>query len=222
VGSIVDARARAFTRQVAILAGDLSDPELERLVPAVQTGFAPELLRADIADFLEAEAPAGRLEEVLAWLESGAVADARSIIDGYDPPMELEEWLTEYTDDPPSRVRIRLVARWTDARGTGDFFVLLEQALDEAAHTVWQSFRPGAPAFTPLTGDRLLERLENSYSAAVVTALHRSETVPDTVIAEATRDLESEAGRWYVQTYQLAVAQAIRAAGDRVVDALAG
>lgn len=221
VGSIVDARARMFTRQVAVLAGDLTDAELERLVQAVGSGFAPELLRRDIADFVEREAPAGRVEEVVDWLESGASAEARQIIDAYEPPVPLEEWLTEYTTAPPSAVRVRLVARWTDARGTGDFFVLLEQALSEAAYAVRHSFRPEAGDFRPLRGEVLMARLENSFNAAVVTALHAAETVPDTILTSATQEYESDAGKWYVETYQLAVAEAMRAAGARVVDALA-
>jgi hypothetical protein len=220
IESVIDARARAFTRQVALLAGDLTDDELERLVPAVQTAFAPDLLRGDIASLLEDEAPPGRLQEVLDWLEEGSSAEARRIVEAYEPPLSLEEWLTEYTVDPPSVVRIRLVARWTEARGTGDFFVLLEQALSEAAHLVEAHFRPRAEPFVPLRGDELLDRLEDSYNAAVVTALHASETVPDSVLAGASRELESEAGRWYVQTYQLAVAEAVRAAGIRVVQEL--
>ena len=160
------------------------------------------------------------LEEVLEWLEGGASAEVRGIVDAYEPPVPLEEWLTEYTTNPPSPVRIRLVARWTDARGTGDFFVLLEQALAEAAYSVRGSLRPGAASFQPLSGDALVERLENSFSAAVVTALHAAETVPDTTLTNATREYESDAGQWYVETYQLAVAEAMRTAGTRVVDAL--
>jgi hypothetical protein len=220
VEQLIDARARAFSRQVALLAGDLTDAELERLVPAVQEGFDRERLRADIAAFLEAEAPPGRMEEVLEWLEDGASAEARRIVDAYEPPLTLQAWLGEYTTEPPSPVRVRLVARWTDARGTGDFYVLMEQALAEAAHAVWHVFRPGADTFEPFEGAELVDHLEASFNAAVVAELHRSETVPDSVVSASTRELESEAGRWYVQTYQLAVAEAMRSAGGRVVDAL--
>jgi hypothetical protein len=45
--------------------------------------------------------------------------------------------------------------------------------------------------------------------------------VPDTILNSATQEHESDAGQWYVETYQLAVAEAMRAAGARVVDALA-
>jgi len=221
IDAIVDARARVFSRQVALLIGDLSDAELERLVPAVQAGFDPELLHRDIAAFMENEAPPGRVDEVVAWLGHGASADARRIVNEYEPPLSLEEWLSEYTTEPPSPARVRLVADWTDARGTGDFFVLLEQALTEAVYAVRSQMRPGADAFRPLQGEALMGRLENSFNAAVVTALHATETVPDSVLTGATEEIESESGQWYVQIYQLAVAEAMRSAGARVVDELA-
>ena len=221
VDAIIDARARVFSRQVALLIGDLSDPELERLVPAVQTGFDPELLHQDIAAFMETEAPPGRVDEVVGWLGHGSSAEARRIVDEYEPPLSLEQWLGEYTTEPPSPVRVRLVARWTEARGTGDFFVLLEQALTEAAYAVRRQLRPGEDAFRPLQGNALMGRLEDSFNAAVVTALHATETVPDSVLSGSIEELESESGQWYVQIYQLAVAEAMRSAGARVVDELA-
>jgi hypothetical protein len=222
VSSVLDQRARVFTRQVAVLTADLSDQELERLVPAVQAGFAPELLRRDVAEFIEAEAEEGRIEEVLSWMEGGASAEARRIVSEYDPPLSLQDWLNEYTDEPPSRQRVRLIARWTDARGTGDFFVLLDEALSEAAFAVQGVLRPGSPPFTPMREAELRGRLERSFNASVLTTLHESETVPDSVVREATAEFESEAGRWYVLTWQLAVAEAVRSAGQRVVATLGG
>ncbi len=222
VASVVDQRARVFTRQVAVLVADLSDDELGRLVPAVQAGFAPELLRRDVAAFIEAEAPEGRIAEVLTWLEGGANAEARRIVSAYDPPLSLQDWLTEYTDAPPAEERVRLVAGWTEAGGAGDFFVLLDEALAEAAFAVQGVLRPGSPAFAPSRGSELRGRLERSFSASVLTTLHESETVPDGVVRAAIAELESEAGRWYVLTWQLAVAEAVRSAGLRVVAALQG
>jgi len=96
----------------------------------------------------------------------------------------------------------------------------LLKALDEAAHSVRQVFRPDARAFAALEGEVLLDRQEASFNAAVVAELHRSETVPDSVITGSTREFESDAGVWYVQSYQLAVAEAMREAAVRVVDAL--
>ncbi len=222
VGALVDARASAFTRQVALMTREITDDELERLVPAVRSGFAPELLRRDIAAFLEREAPPGRIDEVLSWLEGGASAEVSRIVDGYEPELSLEEWLGEYTTTPPSEERVRRVARWSDARGTGDFFVLLEQALGEAAFSVRRQLRPEAPPFRRLDDDGLFERLEASRRAAILSTLHASETVPDSILDGSIREYRSESGRWYVETYQLAVAEAMRAAGARVADALAG
>lgn len=223
IESVIGQRAGYFTRQVALLAGDLTDEELERLVNASRAGFEPDLLRRDVADFLAREAPEGRIDEILSWMEGGSSAEARRIMDAYEPPLPLSDWLGEYTADPPPATRIRLVAHWTDARGTGDFFVLMQEALAEAAFSSWAVLRPGdAPDFTPLGGADLSDRLESSFNAAVVSTLHAGETVPDSVVRSATAELETEAGQWYVQNYQLAVAEAMRAAGRRVADALRG
>jgi hypothetical protein len=222
IASVVDQRARVFTRQVAILVSDLSDEELGRLVPAVQQGFAAELLRGDVATFIESEATEGRIDDVLAWLEGGATAEARQRVSAYTPPLSLQDWLTEYTDDPPSEERVRLIARWTEAGGEGDFFVLLDEALAEAAFAVRGVLRPGSPEFAPIQGGELRERLERSFGASVLATLHESETVPDDVVRAAITELDSEAGRWYVLTWQLAVAEAVRSAGRRVVASLAG
>ena len=97
---------------------------------------------------------------------------------------------------------------------------LLEQAIDEAAHEVWAALRPGAPAFESLSGDALFARLNQSNMAAVITAMHAHEPVADDLLRGSALEYESEAGRWYVETYQIAVAEAVRAAGRRVAESL--
>lgn len=218
--SIVTGRAAAFTRRVALAAGDLTDAELERLVAAVQAAFSPEALHADVAAFVAAEAAPGRIEEILAWHETGANAELGRLSDAFEPPTTLQEFTRSLVVEPPPGDRIALMVAWAEAQGAGDFFVLLDQALEEAAHTVWGRLRDDAPAFRPLSGDPLFARLETSFDAAVVTFLYRLQTVPDDVIRGATEEYGTEAGRWYVETYSLAVARAIRAAGHRVAAAL--
>ena len=116
--SIISARARAFTRQVALLAGDLSDEELERLVPAVQSAFASESLRETASSFLENEAPNdGTVSEVLGWIASGANAEVRRVVDAYEPPFTLQEYTRSLTTSPPDGDRLRLVAEWARIQG---------------------------------------------------------------------------------------------------------
>ena len=220
IESIVVPRGRAFTRQVALMIGNLNDEELERLVPAVQEGFEAGRLRADVAAFMLEQAPDGYVEEISGWVARGASADVDRQASAYEPPVELQEWLESYTDEPPSQERIQLVARWSEARQEGTFFLLLEQAIDEAAHEVWGALRPNARAFDPLSGDELFARLNQSSWAAVVTALHAHEPISDELMLGSTLEYESEAGQWYVETYQIAVAEAVRAAGLRAAETL--
>ena len=220
IESIVVPRGRAFTRQVALMIGDLRDEELERLVPAVQHGFDPEKLRDDVATYMLEHAPDGYVEEIAGWVDSGASADVDREASAYKSPIELQEWLETFRNGPPSEERIRLVARWSKARQEGTFFLLLEQAIDEAAYEVWGALRSDARGFDSLSGDALFARLSQSSSAAVVTALHAHEPVSDELMFDSTLEYESEAGQWYVETYQLAVAEAMRAGGERVATAL--
>lgn len=221
IESILSGRPGLFTRQVALMAGDLTDPELERLVPAVQAAFAPEPMRRDVAAFLTREAPGdGTVEEVLAWQERGAQAELQRISDAYEPPLTLSEYARSLVSTPPEPARLDLMVDWTGSQRAGEFYVLMEEALDQAAHSALAELRPNAPGFTPLEGAALQQRLADSFHASVVTFLHRYETVPDTIIRAATAEYRTEAGQWYVRTYSLAVAEAIRAAGQRVVAAL--
>jgi hypothetical protein len=220
IDPILAARAGAFSRQVALLAGDLTDAELERLVPAVQEAFAPERLRADVVAFLESEAPDSEtVSEVLRFVEEGASAEMRRIADGYEPPLDLQEYTRSLLASPPDRDRVDLVVEWTETQGAGDFFVLLDEALRQAAFEVWGALRPDAPRFTPARGQELQARLLDSFNASVVSFLRSYETVPDSVLAAATEEYASPEGQWYVEAYSLGVAQAMRAAGRRVAAA---
>jgi len=220
IESIVVPRSRAFTRQVALMIGDPNDEELERLVSAVAIGFDAERMRAEVAALMLDEVPDGYIEQVAEWVDGGASADVDRQASAYQPTVTLEEWLDTYTDEPPSEERIRLVARWSEARQEGTFFLLLEQAIDEAAHTVRQALRPNARDFDSLSGNALFTRLNQSSAAAVLTALHAHEPIPDDLFLRSTLEYESEPGQWYVETYQIAVAEAVRAAGLRVAEAL--
>ena len=108
------------------------------------------------------------------------------MVDAYEPPFTLQEYTQSLTTSPPEGDRIRLVAEWARIQGAGDFFVLLEEALNEAAHAVWAEFRPDAPPFAPARGGALRTRLMDSFNASVVSLLYSHETVPDSVLQEAT------------------------------------
>ena len=222
IESIVANRAGDFTRRVAIMAADLTDAELERLVAAVRAGFAPGLLRQDVAGHIAAYAPEDALEEVLRWTENGAKAELDRVTESYEPPLTLEEYAESLRSSPPTDGRVRLVARWADVQGAADFYLLMGEAIDEAAHAVWAAFRPDAPAYTPPDADELGAARQMSLDAAVVTFLYRFETVPDEVLRAAIDEYAGEAGQSYVRAYTLAVAEAMRAAGRRVVAALEG
>jgi hypothetical protein len=222
IESILAPRVRAFTRRVALLAGDLTDTELERLVPAVQAAFAPSSLRDAVASFMAGEADEGSVATVLAWQADGANAEARRIATAYQPPLTLEAYTRSLMKDPPREGRIRVMLEWAESQGAGELFVLLDEALTEAAYAVWAEFRASAPSFTPTAGAELQTRLTDSFNASMVTLLRSHESVPDSVLRTATAEYSTDPGQWYVQTYSLAVAEAVRAAGKQVAAELRG
>ena len=193
---------------------------LERLVPAVRAGFAADSLRADVERFIGASAPSSVIEEVVAFFEDGATAALARAAAANEPTKSLNDFARGLMDDPPPEARVRVVAEWVRVQGAGDFYVLMDQALSEGAHTVLAEFRPDAPGFVPLSGDPLFDQLEASFEAALVSFLHRYEGVSDDLIEQATAEYAGESGRWYVETYSLAVAEALRSAAQRTTTEL--
>jgi hypothetical protein len=222
VEGLLAPRARGFTRQVAIMVGDPTDEELERLVDAAFEGFAYDSLYRQVADFMVAEGTAELAGSALEWLEGGATAAVSRIGEEYDPPQSLQEYATEMTEDPPSEARIQLISTWAEARGEGSFFVLIQEALREAAFRAHRALREDAPAFEPLSGEGLELAEVNSHGAAVIRLMHGYAPAPDQLIRRATVEYQSEPGQWLVETYALAVASAIRVAGERAAARLRG
>jgi len=217
---ILTPRGRAFTRQVAIQIGDPTDPELERLVAVVLDAFAYERLLGDVTDFMVQEGTPELARSALEWMEGGATAAVRRIGDEYQPAQTLEEYAGELTDTPPSEARIHLISAWAEAKGEGTFFVLIQEALREASYRVHGAMRATAPRFAPLSGDELEIAQVNSHGASVIRLMHGYAPAPDQLIRRATAEYASESGRWFAETYALAVARAIRAAGERAAAAL--
>lgn len=222
VEGVLAARSRAFTRRVAIMMGDPSDPELERLVSAVTSGFAYDSLYADVVDYMIEEGTPELAASALEWMEGGAAAAVRRIGDEYEPAQSLDEYANEMTDDPPSEERIHVISAWAEARGEGEFFVLMQEALREAAFRVHAALRPDAPSFEPLSGDELEMAQVNSHGASVIRLMHGFAPAPDQLVRRATAEWESESGRWFTETYAMAVASAIRTAGERAARILSG
>src|SRR5690606_39235618 len=82
VDGLLAGRARAFTRQVAIMLLDPTDEELERLVPAVLDAFDHEALKEDVATRMAVDADPSVVSSVLEWMEAGSTAAVRRIADG--------------------------------------------------------------------------------------------------------------------------------------------
>ncbi len=218
---VLGARARAFTRQVAIMIGDPSDAELEELVDAVYSAFDYASLREEVHDRIVSGATLAATTRALQWMEGGATAAVRRIGEEYEPGQTIQEYAAEMTDEPPPEARIHLISAWAEARGEGPFFVLIQEALREASYRVVDVMRPGTgEPFEPLSGDELEVAQVNSHGASVIRLLHGYAPAPDQLIRRSTAEYSSEEGQWFVDSYTLAVAEAVRSAGLRAAEQL--
>lgn len=193
---------------------------LERVRRAAAAAFADSLLYRDVADALAAEADPARLSPLLSWLEGGAAGEVRAITDTTPLPQSFEAFVAELEETPPEPGRLALVRRWAEARGAGEFVLLLDEAQREAAHRVAAAVDADAPPFEPI-GDRAFALAHAQVTAySVLSFLHRLQPVPDATLEAAVAEYESEAGQWFVEAYALALASAIREASRRVVSAV--
>ena len=116
IESIVSGRAGSFTRQVAFLAGDLTDAELETLVPVVNAAFAPDRLRDDVSQFLLSEDSGGRLATVLEGYENGASGELLRLARAHEPSQTLSEFTNGLMTERPDPSRLGSVVALAEAK----------------------------------------------------------------------------------------------------------
>ncbi|MBW3533816.1 MAG: hypothetical protein KY453_01150 [Gemmatimonadetes bacterium] len=193
---------------------------LDEVRDAASRAFADSLIRRDVAAYLVDEAEAGRLETLLGWLAAGAAAEMRAITDTTPLPQGFDEFVDGLEETPPRPRRVELVRRWAEARRAGDFVLLLDEAQREAAHRVAAAVDAEAAPFVPIGEEEFGPVHAQITAYSVLSFLHRLQPVPDRVLEGAIREYESEPGQWFVETYSLALAHAVREASRRIVDAL--
>jgi hypothetical protein len=199
---------------------DVPEARWARVVPVIQDEFQPAKLHRDLVGYLVREAPEGRIAEVLHLLRTGATARMDSLTAGFAPEMTFEEYLLSIQDDPPPQERVRLMTRLASAQSAGDFYVVVNEAIRASAHLVARRLQPGIADFVGIQDDEYLELRRRWLQISAVSFLHRFEGVPDALVQEAVEEYQTEAGRWYAESYTMGVAEAVQEAGDRVVKAL--
>jgi hypothetical protein len=209
-----------FFGHVILLVPDLEPEDQEILAAAIEQAFDPLQVRAAIVDFMAASASPERVDPLMESRSSGAAAEMRRLTEGYTPGESFEAFV-QGLDDPPAD-RLRMLAELADARGAGDFDLLLDQVLAAAAYRLVTMLGGEPPPFRPLTD----EAFEAAYRQRLVTRalelLHTTGDVPDRVVERVTDLYTSEEGRWYVDQMTEAMQSAALEAGRRVEALLVG
>jgi hypothetical protein len=221
--STVLAGAGAQVWRHLVEAGGLGEgPGEEGVYAAVAEAFTLPLLLGDVQEVLSDEPRAGALEEVSLWLTSGANARLRSAMDARPASGSLDDFMDEVLVSPPPRSRSELVLRWTEAQGAADFYVLVGESAREAAARILEAAFDSDPSALRSGPEQLLIAREEILAAAFLSFLRQLDGVPDEEIVAAATEYESEAGQWFVQRYRVAVAVALRRAGERAALRIAG
>lgn len=207
-----------FFGHVMLLVPELALEDQEVLAAAIEQGFDPLQVRSSIVDFMMLTATPELVDPLVASRLSGAEAEMTPLMEEHVPDESFEAFV-EGLDDPPTE-RLRLLAGLADARGAGDFDLLLDQALSAAAHRL-VTLLGGAPGpFQPLTDDSF----EGAYRQRILTRalelLHAMAPVSDELVGRVTATYTSEEGRWYVDHMTEAVQEAALEAARRVESSL--
>lgn len=191
-----------------------TDPELDA---AVARAFADSLVYEDVVRFLAARDGGERAARALDALR----ADALDELDRMpDPDQPLDAFVDGFARRGPPLARVRLMARWAEIQKAGAFYVFMDQAAREAAHTLARRVGATDAEFEPLSREEFADAYQRNMNRAVVAFLWRYQDADDAVVREALEAYGSEDGQWWVQEYTLAVSHAIRRAGLRVAAAL--
>jgi len=207
-------------RQLVALGGISEGPDGERVYAAVAEAFTLHLLLDDVAEVLGDAPPAGALEAVAAFLSSGATGALQRAMDARPPSGSIDDYMDEILVTRPPRSRSELVLRWTEAQGAPDFYLLVGESAREAALQILDAAFNADHSALRTPPEELLELREGIQAGAFLSFMRQLDGAPDEQIAASAAEYETEAGRWFVERYRVAVAVALRRGGERAAQRL--
>ncbi len=214
VDTVLEGLGARFMDEIRFLVPDLSTDNAQVLGDAVADAFDPPALRADLAAAMARDASADTLEALLAARHTGAAAALDDLAARYEPPGTLAAFVAGL--GPGDRERAQLMADLAQARGAGDFELLLEEALRRAATVLVAQLGMGAAPFEPMPDDQFQAAYKRRIVDGALELLWRLQPAPDSLVRRAVEEGASGAERWYVDAYALAMQGAVASAGERV------
>ena len=218
VQSIFEAVPARFISEFEEASGATAPSEVSHLVDIY---FADSTLYRYVVEEMGDRETTTVVSDLLEWLMSDWATAARAAVDDYEPDQSVQEFAAGLRSNPPRQDRVRLVARFVQANDAGRYFVELAEARRDAIRAVAVELGDADLAALAEPSDSEKTEMEERYRRGVlVSFLQRHEPLSDGELQRLTSAYESESGRWYVQTYIEAVAEAIRRAGRELAAAL--
>ncbi len=227
-----DVRALLAVSQIENIISSLDELYLEHLmsmglapaadtVPglgtAIKSAFSDSLIYRDVMAFLMDQDAGAQAAAARSVFENGPMETLHGLP---DPEVSLEEFVAGLADARPPIERIRLMAQWAELQSAGAFYVLLDQAARESVHALARDLGAVDVPFEPLSKEEFQDAFRRNMNGAVISFLWRYQAADDGLLQEGLNAMATESGQWWVEQYTLAVAEAVRRAGGRVLNRL--
>lgn len=222
IRAVLRSIAPSVEQQALALAASAGGTVPGTVTGAVRAGFGEDVLYVIMRDRLASYGTEREFLDVLAWAETGPIAEVRELADSALPVEALEGFARALEVDPPPEARTALILRLAEEQMTADFYVIIEEAVREAAHIVAGAAAEGVPGFEPMSEERAALALQNAFALGALSYLQRYRPVSDSLLSQAVLRYGSAEGQWYVNSYALALMETILQAADRVAASLGG
>jgi hypothetical protein len=208
------------------------DPHVyAELSRAVTESFQPSELYKTVYEYFQNNSSDSRLLEVLNWKFSPLFQKMSQLeIDASAPEAAeaMKAYFTNLPANPPSKERILLIQRLSDASGSSKLYMKIVLAVTRSLFKVTEplvpvEFRQTNKKEFELMFEGMLQdfgaSLENSVTAAL---LYTYNSVSDEELKKYTDFWESEAGRWFNKATSDSFLEAIRKATESAAGRVAG
>jgi len=160
-----------------------------------------------------AEASPQLVSDLLERYRSGAVGEMARAAAAFQPQGTPNDFLAGL--GTPPRDRLQLMVQLVELDGQGALDLLLDEAVQESAHRLVTLLGGALPPFERLTDESFEAAYRDRAVRLGLRNLHNLQPVSDDLVERALSDLASEAGRWYVDAYSVAIIAASGAAASR-------
>ena len=218
--SVEEFLAQAADQIELVVLMEVSPADSAEVHEALSAAFVVDSMRRNIVDQMATASSPAVLDDLESWLFEGPVARVAAIRDAHEPAVDLETYARSLQSKPPEPARIRAVAQHAQAQKAAGFYVMVQEVTREILGAVRGSLSGREAEFVPFTDAEYVRALEAYFNVAVVSFLQQYEPVPVKLLEESTERYASPAGQWYVDQYSLAVATALRMAGEKAVSRL--